>query len=395
MKEASNQKSGSHSGFEGFTHQFTTPAIQEIIGINKELSSTDKDIIIDKALHKCGKSNNFSPDSFLEKVKQEEKKALSTPKSTFFLLTTISTHPPKERKKKTTDGIELIFEKNPPRKNFIHTRENFLGLAENYICGNIPNNYSFIRLKIQERNKFSATQTAFDRLDLARSIWNLCLNGGKIPIIWESNRPLNRISLGPFHTLHNQDGSSATEDTIWYDPNYNKPAKPEHFLDIQKTIRPFERKIIPKINNSPYSKTIKDFLIRYNRALDQPILENCFLQLWSLLESLTASSGTNSNNKNVVDRIAFLSAEPQYEREILDAMREKRNIIVHQSTKDEIHTLAFQAKFFAEKMLFFHINNSKKFSCLEEAGEFLSSPANPKDIRKKIFLLNKALETKK
>jgi hypothetical protein len=87
----------------------------------------------------------------------------------------------------------------------------------------LPDDYSVVCVKVSAKSTYSAYVRALTALDVLRGIWNWIINcrtdmtlqiGGVCEF-----KPINRIRLGPVHTVHLPDGSLATKEW-WYQPSF-------------------------------------------------------------------------------------------------------------------------------------------------------------------------------
>ena len=146
-----------------------------------------------------------------------------------------------------------------------------------------------------KRCEYAASDSALDSLDLLRGMWNLRYNHSKTLPLYATPRPapLNSIVLGPFHSLHNKNGTLAT-NVFWWDSSYRNPIQ---LLPIEKDYEALKqherllRKLIAKSRFCPY---LNQGLVRYARALDESDLSSAFIKLWSVLEYLTGTRKTEN-----------------------------------------------------------------------------------------------------
>ncbi|MCD4720516.1 MAG: hypothetical protein K8S13_11755 [Desulfobacula sp.] len=84
-------------------------------------------------------------------------------------------------------------------------------------------NYSyFVTAHIRSKTKHDAVNKMLDAIDLLRGIWNLYMNKEfTIRFGNGKKKPINQITLGALHTLHNKNGSLAA-DVFWYEPDHYK-----------------------------------------------------------------------------------------------------------------------------------------------------------------------------
>jgi hypothetical protein len=111
-------------------------------------------------------------------------------------------------------------------------------------------------------------------------------------------RPVNRVILGPVHSLHHPDGSLASEDD-WYEHDYVEPIPRDMSHQRWKRAEYEDGEIQKMLAASAYRTEIEGFLRRYTRALDTREWESAFVRLWGLLEEMTGTGDTDSHDVTV------------------------------------------------------------------------------------------------
>jgi hypothetical protein len=199
--------------------------------------------------------------------------------------------------------------------------------------------------------------------------------------------PINAIRLGSVHTIHNPDGSAATQE-IWFEPNYVQARIFTHGkVDV---LRKNSANATRALSRCSYSAALSEALLRYVRALDERDQNSAFIRLWGALEAL-ASPNVASYDK-VVRRCSFLFRDTQYHRQILEHLREYRNQSIHAGDQsDEAKTHCFQLQLYFYHLVGFHFANVGFFGNLDEANAFLDLPSNKAALLRSRQLVNKAL----
>jgi hypothetical protein len=203
-------------------------------------------------------------------------------------------------------------------------------------------------------------------------------------------KPINKIILGPLHTLHTSTGHLATTDTWWYEPSYMGAINPlslsqNELESIYRTLQTV-RKWLAK---HKYAEAIQNAIIRYSRALDERDFATAFIKLWGVLELLTDTIGASYDT--AIKRTAFLFEEREYHLQILQHLRRHRNLSIHfDKDNSEIETCLYQLKYFVEHLIWFHLNNVFDFSTLQDAASFLSLPHDNSVLKNQIAKLRNA-----
>jgi hypothetical protein len=218
-----------------------------------------------------------------------------------------------------------------------------------------------------------------------RAVW--CLLGNhSTEIIGQEWRPINRIRLGPVHTVHSHDDEPVGEE-VWFEPTFS----PVDSFSATGQFGRSARYILGRLDNTPYAEILKEALVRYVQALDQPNQRNALIRLWSALELLTLGRNVQAEHDIVVRRIASLFAPElrAYHQQILQHLREARNDTVHQGADDESKRLCYQLQFYFFR-LFIFLLNFRHVARLDEAHQFLDLPSDKASIDQRLRLLRYA-----
>ncbi len=151
-------------------------------------------------------------------------------------------------------------------------------------------------------------------------------------------KPVNVVVLDPMHVAVKQNSATASlNDDYWYNPHFieqpikeveaQKDAKVRKFILNKKTL----------INKSPFKFQIEQALIRYVRCLDHCYLDAVFLELWSVLEFLTQTEKGAGYDKTIRRTASFYEQGEDYDRIVLEHLRERRNYYVHKGEQYDDH----------------------------------------------------------
>lgn len=363
--------------------------IYSSLEFDTKIPEIEKRNIVRKAMNNATTKGKLTAKTILGEVSREENFYKKLPSQKLVLVTNLSiTNANKLRRIKILNNT-LMFSNGLPM-NF--TRHSIIEDAtKNLIFPDyaIPSYFYFVRIYVNAKTNHEAYLFGIDALDLLRGIWNFYLNLSTHRR-WTSGirKEVNKITLGPIHTLHKPNGNLATEE-YWYNTIYTPRPMPFVMYNQYEKIRNFEMIVRKKLNKSSYKTDLINFMLKYTRALDENNLNNAFLALWSLLENLTASTGSHDD---VVKRTLFLYKDYQIHKQILEHLRSYRNKTIHtdNSESEEIELLLFQLKGYVEKLIRFHLFNKIGFASIEESATFLSLTTDKDSIRKKINLLTKA-----
>jgi hypothetical protein len=285
------------------------------------------------------------------------------------------------------NGVMLQFKSSIP-KTFAKGLEKF---SKDTTFAKTPKDYKYIFAKVSARSQQEAVEQAYYAINFVRGIWNLHFNL-RTPKrhSYGLKQPVNKIRLGPVHTLHNYKGN-IVENRFWYEKTYSATSPfekfAEEFVDIQK----FYKLIRAKLKRSIYQQELENAIIRYVQALDETNFDNSFLKLWSILEHLTDT--TEAPNETTARRTAFVFKENEYMSQILQVMKTHRNRMIHASvapanTEPHVYIL----KNCVEELLHYHLNPPLRFESLKKAASFLDLPASSTSLATSLKDLSTTLE---
>ena len=197
---------------------------------------------------------------------------------------------------------------------------------------------------------------------------------------------INRIRLGGLHSVHTVQGDIAS-DQYWYESDYESRPPYKFAPNRLIIIAPKIRKIVRRIENLNGGDKIKDGIIRYVRALDEPNKDHLIIKLWGALE---ATVGQNDNSEKIIKRCSYLYKDQELVKQILEIAKVYRNRNVHGNFSSSIaDQIGYQLHSIFCHLIFFYVG-SKDLISVSDANSFLDSPLAAGDLEKQIFLLKKA-----
>jgi hypothetical protein len=285
-----------------------------------------------------------------------------------------------------SSGSRLYVRRQLPRR-FAETREEAKSASESDVRIPFPEDealdeHAAAWIYVFGRTRSEAIHKAGEALDLHRGIWNFALNrsmGMRLPA--PIRGPTNEVLAGPIYSLHLPDGTLAA-DHVWFDPQYAKPQGSPRLQRKRDEVFRNEEGIRSLLKRSPYRGKLEDALRRYCRALDSVELSTAFLNLWSVLETLTVLKRDEGYDQ-LVKRALFIFPDQHWktEEQVLHHLRRYRNTYVHAgSASDQTGAYLDQLRYYTEAMLEFHLRRSQFFSSLEEVARFLDLRPNVSDI---------------
>ncbi len=329
-----------------------------------------------KTLINIGEKGEINKTRFIAEINRICNSFIETPIQKFVLLTSLSIESNIPRKIFHLGSETIILDTKIP-KRFINEANNLYENIKSRISFTIPNNYFFVRITTHGRSIHEAAQNALDSLDLFRSIFNYYENlHSQFRITFDGrHEPVNKILLGPIHTLHDTQGNLLSKDTFWFEENFREKAS---LFDLNKKFDKsleFYKLFKKRLRKLNYANEISEAMIRYTRSLDEQNWYNSYLNLWGVLEFLT--NPNKWENKDNIKRTLFVYKDNEYHRQVLTHLRDYRNRLVHSNLGNtEIESFLYQLKSIIEKMINFHIGNNLNFQTFEDACNFMDLPVD-------------------
>lgn len=377
--DACKKIEGDNVSFDAFDKIENEIAIATMLKFGEDVSSLDKTILVSRAIFECAKIG-FSKDKFIKTINEEYQKRFSTSEKEYLLLTSIALSntaklPPLKVRNCNIQFLGYFF----PKK-FLAPRSELLSVKSE------EDNTKFTKviIKTKSRSAHAAGEACLNALNLVRSFLCLQLN----PILSISSgstkqKPINKIVLGKYHTLHLASGEPANE-VYWYERDCAEispyTVKTEDREIIIKNIRWF----LKQIETVKFKKALEDALIRFVVAFDQIDYDRSVIMAWSSLESLLGNE-KEARNDLIAKRCSFLFAENNFHRQVLEHIREYRNNNVHygESISDS-SIICYQLQRYFRRLVYFYLSKANDFMSRDEANSFLDLPPNVDLLRKRL-----------
>lgn len=331
-----------------------------------DLLDHEKRNVVRSSIIDCVKKNDLSRSTLQTEAHRRALSQLSKQKEPFVLLSGLSVRYFEGLATVRYAGAHLTFTRSVPSR---------FSRPERVVRGrdrseNLPRRFTVLRTHVRARDAQGAGETALLKADLIRSLWNLALNYGRRKLRFGSAKPMNDITWGPIHTLHEENGDPINK-IYWWEPGWQKGIRPKNIKAKYDDIKEFESSARDSLKKVPFSDQLETILVRYVRSLDESDLTSSFLKLWSVLEDLTCTS----NYKKTVRRGSYLFKDRTFKELELDHLRKWRNRIVHEGaeTGDAEHFVN-QLRHRVEALLIYLCNRPKQFQSLGEFGWFLGLP---------------------
>lgn len=252
--------------------------------------------------------------------------------------------------------------------------------------------YQLVKVLTSGRSVHEAAHHGLDNLNLLRGLWSLFSTYGSWTISFGGPRekPIGIIHNGPIHTLHYRDGKLADDRVFWYERGLNEDyALFSPNAEKWKKIEADRRWAMRQINRLPFRYEVEQLICRYAIALDQSDLNVAFLQMWSILETLTDTIG---NYDETVRRAIWPYQDRGVNKEILECMRSRRNLYVHTArTGEDADQAIYLIKGFVDVHFIRLIRNYINAGTIEEYARHLSLSPDVETLRREKNLISKAI----
>ena len=375
--------------FGGFKFDDLETVFFTSIKWDESLSEYERERIAFKAPFKAGEAGKITAKTLLSALGELEKEILSAKPTDFIVVFSISLRYRPFLTSIKVDDAQIEFFQTLPKEIDRTPIRHPLHLGD---LVEIPDNYSVVTVKVSSKTIYAAYVRALTALEVLRGIWNGNINSKTDMTLriggTRDFKPINKIRLGPVHTVHLPDGSLATKEW-WYQSRF-EAGDVEDLTNEWEIFQNNSSFFLDRYHALPYKQQATDMWIRYVNAFDHTDRDATFLQLWSLLELLTGTNGERYDE--TIRRTLFICEEREFHRLILEHLRDRRNAQVHQadgSSKVEQHV--YQLKRYVEELLRLHHACCGRFKNMAEIGEFLSLPDNPAVLRERRRLYGQAL----
>lgn len=265
-------------------------------------------------------------------------------------------------------------EKDKRYKKLLSERNGLSHLLKSHRIVTSTENQTTLVVEVNAFDIYHANELAEKSIDKLRGVLNLIINSQRnvnpFPR-FSKTHAVNRIRPGPYRTVHNQDGSLATE-MFWYEPRWSHEVATIKFKGDTKNTTKGILKLWTKTRSNRLSKHIAEGLVRYCRALDQHDMSGSLVDLWSTLEFMTGT--LNERYELTVNRIVSLFKDKAETRLVATHLKLRRNAAVHVSrglNSEEADTVLLHADLLVRQILFFCINHGNRFEGLAELVQFL------------------------
>jgi len=283
--EAIRTLDGEKASFSGFEYNEYIQVLKSMIDIGEGISQEIAHGLTVKGFHEAAKKQELTKHNVLSAVKKAVREHLGKPKEPYWLLTTLNINFSNDLPRFIINGCTIHFYKQIPKK-YRKARSDVLLDVSTWLIDRDESSSYFVVAHIADKTAHEAVEKMLDAVDLLRGIWNLHVNKSMVLSFAGRKKPINQITLGALHTLHDKNGEKV-DSAFWYEPEHYKDNKKVDFFNNSYKTLEFTKNIRKALRKNRYGKGVEAAVIRYVRALDSQDYNAVFLKLWSILEGLT------------------------------------------------------------------------------------------------------------
>ncbi|MEP7703453.1 hypothetical protein [Paraglaciecola sp. 25GB23A] len=352
--------------------------IADMFNFNKQVPEYLKKRLLRTAFDKIKKDGNVNLSNLQKHISIEEQSYIIKPIEKFHLVTSISIGQDVKFPVINIDGVRISISPLLPKK-YTSARKKIIKTitGSEFDVGGLNNQFVVVTTFGKTINE--AVDSALDKLDLIRAIWNFFFNLNQTwRISFDQHKSVNKTKLGQYHSIHNSNGSLASE-TWWYEPSFSQ-SNSGHISEntYEIALKSFLSTLV-KFKKLKYKSELEKYLINYVRALDSDDLHSSFLKLWVVLEQIT---GTTFKDKKI-GRAARIYSNFGFSLEIINYLRNFRDKAVHHnSSSQDIETILYHLKSIVEDHLSRLLGNKYNFESVNDFREFWDLPMSLDQIEK-------------
>jgi hypothetical protein len=378
--------------FDAYEYHFWLPVLESAVRVHEDVGQQLKHRCISQALNDAALTLKDC-GAFLQRCDTAYERLTTRSKQKFVVVSSM-THSGEPLFSRIVDEDVCIRWQPKPNSKFMRkireARNGFAKERQNHNVADEPADLTNLLAYVSAYDVQDAHTLATDAIDCLRGMLNLFVNSNRgINPFARMSRPhaINRFRTGPYRTVHNLDGSLATE-SFWYEHRWLHETPPVKFSPggTEKFRKNLQTWWV-KLHRSPLKNHIKQGLLRYCRALDLHDAEPSLTEMWGVLESLT---GTQREKGDLtVDRTVQLFIDRDEARQVANHIRVRRNATVHAArtlNQLEADAILVHAETLASRVLFFCLEEGKRFTDRQELYNFLDLKLDAAKLKRTMVL---------
>ncbi|MCK4623788.1 MAG: hypothetical protein KAV00_00620 [Phycisphaerae bacterium] len=368
--------------------QSAASTLLSFIDVSGSSASTEERVTaVVGTIMEAGASNRLNPGFFLSELRRRLLKLETRPQHKYvvigFLSLASSLRPTTTRR---INGVHIAIGASIAR----YRQERASIAASDRVFQDTPPSYTPIKLTVTARSDHEALSQSHKALSLLLGWWNHALTYGRSRYSMGGRPgPVAEIVLAPLRTLHAPSGRSLNH--WYYDPDFAKYPRPFARSDQWTHLQKAEKSVRNKLTGHRYQGLLENATLAYYTACSCHMLENAFLGLWTLLETLT---GTDQGD-TLIRRTLFPIVQKHYDlcSWELRHLLYYRNCYIHRGdTRSDIQRLVYQLKGYVDILLKWWLFNFGKLRDKQEVFDLLDTPRGAKRISQHIQVLKHALK---
>jgi len=342
------------------------------------------------SVFRVGASGRITAERVIAEVNRRTEQYRRRPVERYVLVTSVSIPREVDLQSYRLGNVWISFRRNLPQR-FVRYAEETQKRAAGLLKAERPKRYRPVRVHASGRSPVEAGETALRSLNYLRGMWNWYHNGLVAMRFGGGMRPVNRVLLGPVHSLHHLDGKPA-DGRWWYEPSYRWPElwpiRENHISGSEKWVRT----VRDRMRGIPYAKELREAIARYGIALDEYDLNVAFLKLWGVYEDLTYTKRRDTSEVSA-RRASFIFQEHTYYKDFLRYLTDCRNDYVHGGVENkEMGAHVYRFKFVVETLLEFHLARGRQYGSIREVAELLDRSVDEDVLKREIALRQRAVK---
>ena len=358
------------AAFDGFFFDEITTILSPFIEYHPEIPGGVQYGIFSKGFWAAAKLGSLTKEALISSISDAEHEYLRKPKKDYLLVSTINL--PSDLPAFTVEVESVIFsfdysieiEKMREGLELTDRDKDLIKKTKLYMPGTA---------RVSARDDISAFEQASRASEILRAFWNMFSSSVRVKNYGSFvNEPVNVITLGPVHTLHEISGQPI-KNMYWYEPIFETQERRRPKLSDFQVVQKASIELLKKLENKNLREFISDVAIRYCRALDSYDRDSSFLKLWSALEMVTCTT-PGVQHAEAIRRAAFIYADREQMVYMLEHLRERRNKFVHLSKSVAVdQTPLYQLRQVVTEMILTLIGEEFNFKTTEELTLFLEA----------------------
>jgi len=344
-------------------------------------------------------SKKFTLDEFSKLCRQRYSTSQRRTTKKFVVCSGLFIKQPSAIKRLSYEGhlITILKNDSPAAQKFQEARLETISKFENEFSDDAP---LFLKIHIEARDGSGAIHQAFRTAEKIRGLMNLAENRHlpKTRVIAGKQiyRGLSKFRYSKYFTVHLPNGKIVPNSNFIYYPEWEKWNRIPHFDEDSRTYKQFEYYLSKSKAKHGLSEEFYKLLELYLEAIDEKNIRAAFLKLWTLVENLTAISGSDNHTK-VVDRLLkFTTLERHnFAKMALTNIRLSRNNLVHQGKSEDFsttQTLIYQLHDYVHFLMRMYLVNDMEFSDLQQFKLFMDLPRDQSILNDRQSLIEKAIQ---